>query len=275
MSQCRDELLISCRESLKRIDLDREYYVEYGVYWSDGRYDGEARPMRCKSVYGWDGRKNDPPKADGHVKKFRVETVKMRDLPVILLDRLFERGVFDILERLSIGEVLALRTNRYNDDCQDGKSVMTCQEMLDGGLENDLMDVLESGEDSSMESQPTIDSFTDELFYQYDFGDDWKIRITGSLNCADLVEDGKITQDMLDKSNIKVRVTYRPVLPARDGEMLIDDVGGASGMAGFIWAINTMNHGETDENGMNKTALKGWAKSQGWHKDNSTDYSLL
>ena len=152
---------------------------------------------------------------------------------------------------------------------------MTYQEMLDGGLENDIMDVLESGEDSSMESQPTIDSFTDELFYQYDFGDDWKIRITGSLNCVDLVEDGKITQDMLDKSNIKARVTYRPVLLARDGEMLIDDVGAASGMAGFIWAINTMNHGETDENGMNKTALKGWEKSQGWHKDNSTDYSLL
>ena len=111
--------------------------------------------------------------------------------------------------------------------------------------------------------------------YQYDFGDNWQIRITGSRNCADLVESGKITQDMLDKSNIKARVTYRPVLLARDGEMLIDDVGGNSGFVEFIRAINTMQRGETDGNGMTKTQLKDWAKSLGWHKDDSTDYNLL
>ena len=30
-----------------------------------------------------------------------------------------------------------------------------------------------------------------------------------------------------------------------------------------------------DENGMNRTELKAWAKSQGWHKDDSSDYNLL
>ena len=133
---------------------------------------------------------------------------------------------------------------------------------------------MSSGLDSPM-NQPFVYSFTDELFYNYDFGDDWSIRITGSRNCVDLVESGKITQDMLDKSNIKARVTYRPVLLARDGEMLIDDVGGASGMVEFIRAINTMKRGERDENGMSKTELKDWAKSQGWHKDDSTDFNLL
>ena len=128
--------------------------------------------------------------------------------------------------------------------------------------------------DSPM-NQPYVYSFTDELFYNYDFGDDWSIRITGSRNCVDLVESGKITQDMLDKSNIKARVTYSPVLLARDGEMRIDDVGGASGMVEFIRAINTMKRGERDENGMSKTELKDWAKSQGWHKDDSTDFNLL
>ena len=121
--------------------------------------------------------------------------------------------------------------------------------------------------------QPFVYSFTDELLYQYDFGDNWQIRITGSRNCVDLV--GKITQDMLDKSNIKARVTYRPVLLARDGEMLIEDVGGTSGYVDFIRSINTMQRGETDENGMSKTQLKEWAKSQGWHKDDSSDYNLL
>ena len=89
------------------------------------------------------------------------------------------------------------------------------------------------------------------------------------------MENGEITQEMLDRSNIKARVTYRPVLLARDGEMLIDDVGGPGGMAEFIKAINTLQRGGKDENGMNRTELKAWAKSQGWHKDDSTDYNLL
>ena len=42
-----------------------------------------------------------------------------------------------------------------------------------------------------------------------------------------------------------------------------------------IRSINTMQRGETDENGMSKTQLKEWAKSQGWHKDDSSDYNLL
>ena len=146
--------------------------------------------------------------------------------------------------------------------------------MLNDGLEDEIREILESGIDSAME-QPYVNSFTDELLYEYDFGDSWRVRITGSRNCADLVESGAITQEMLDRSNIKARVTYRPVLLARDGEMLIDDVGGASGMAEFIRRINTLRRGDRDENGMNRTELKAWAKSQGWHKDDSTDYNLL
>lgn len=200
--------------------------------------------------------------------------VKLRDLPVSLLNQVLERGAFDILERLSIGQVLAVHNMNCTDDFQDGEAVSTYQEMLDDGMDNEIDEILESRLDSPMK-QPFVYSFTDKLLYQYDFGDNWTIRITGSRNCADLVESGKITQDMLDKSNIKARVTYRPVLLARDGEMLIDDVGGTSGFAEFIRAINTMQRGETDENGMTKTQLKDWAKSQGWHKDNSTDFNFI
>ena len=89
------------------------------------------------------------------------------------------------------------------------------------------------------------------------------------------VEGGKITQDMLDKSNVKARVTYRPVLLARDGEMLVDNVGGASGMAEFIRSINTLQRGERNDNDMTAAQLKAWAKSLGWHRDNSTDFNLL
>ena len=286
VSQCWDEGLIGSRESMEQVDLDEEYYVEYGYYEADRRYEpdeidepdepekGKVRPLRCHPVYGWNGRKFDPPEADEYVKGFRMEVVKMRDLPVNLLDRVFERGAFDILERLPIGEVLTVHNMNCTDDFLEGENVSTYREMLEDGTDYEVDEILESGFDSPMK-QPFVYSFTDELLYQYDFGDNWKIRITGSRNCTDLVESGKITQDMLDKSNIKARVTYRPVLLARDGEMLIDDVGGASGMVEFIRAINTLQRGETDENGMTKTQLKDWAKSQGWHKDDSSDYHLL
>ena len=270
MSQCWEEGLIGARESLESVDLDREYYVEYGDYGENG----EAMPLRCSPVYGWGGKKFDPPKADTYVHEYRVEVIKARDLPVPLLDQVFERGAFDILERLPIGQVLAVRNMHCSDHFQDGESVSTYQEMLDDGMDDEIDEILESGFDSP-EKQPYVYSFTDELLYEYDFGDNWQIRITGSRNCTDLVEKGKITQDMLDKSNIKARVTYRPVLLARDGEMLVDDVGGASGMVEFIRAINTMKRGERDENGMTKVQLKEWAKSLGWHRDDSTDYHLL
>lgn len=268
VSQCWGEGLLASRESMERVNLDREYYVEYGNYQDDK----EPVALRCRPVYGWDGRKFDPPKADKYVKGFRVEVVKLRDLPVSLLNQVFERGAFDLLERLPIGQVLAVRNMHCTDEFQEGEDVSTYREMLDDGMQGEIEEILELGLDSPMK-QPFVYSFTDELLYQYDFGDNWQIRITGSRNCVDLV--GKITQDMLDKSNIKARVTYRPVLLARDGEMLIEDVGGTSGYVDFIRSINTMQRGETDENGMSKTQLKEWAKSQGWHKDDSSDYNLL
>ena len=270
VSQCWEEGLIGSRESMKWFDPDREYYVEYGNY----RDDGEARPLRCMPAFDRNGKKYDPPKADKYIHKFRVEVVKACDIPVPLLNRMFERGAFDILERLPIGQVLALHNMYCSDDFQEGDEVSTYQEMLDDGMDEEIAEILESGLDSP-EKQPYVYGFTDELFYQYDFGDNWQFRITGSRNCVDLVENGKITQDMLDKSNIKARVTYRPVLLSRDGEMLIDDVGGASGFAEFIRAINTMRRGAHDENGMTRTQLKEWAKSQGWHKYDSSDYTLL
>ncbi len=140
-------------------------------------------------------------------------------------------------------------------------------------MEYKVKTVMESGRDTPMD-QPSVSPFTDELYYTYDFGDSWRIKITGSMNCVDLVESGKITQEDLDKSNIKARVTYRPVMIARDGEMLIDDVGGPSGMARFLKDINS-GRGYRDENGMTKTELKAWAKSQGWHKDDSSNFNLL
>ena len=35
--------------------------------------------------------------------------------------------------------------------------------------------------------QPHVHSFTDMLYYNYDFGDDWHVQITASDNAEDLI----------------------------------------------------------------------------------------
>ena len=120
---------------------------------------------------------------------------------------------------------------------------------------------------------------TDNLIYSYDFGDNWKIRISASENCVDLVESGRITQAELDRANVKCREVYRPVLIARDGEMLVDDVGGISGFAEFLEEINPdlkgLDPDEKEEAKQKKKQSLTWAKSLGWHRENLSNFNLL
>ena len=128
-----------------------------------------------------------------------------------------------------------------------------------------------------MQALPT--PVTDEILYSYDFGDNWHVRITASENCADLVESGRITQAELDRANVKCREVYRPVLIARDGEMLVDDVGGIHGFAEFLQTINPnlkdMEPEEKEKAKQEKKELMEWAKGLGWHREKVTDFNLL
>ncbi|MBR1707608.1 MAG: hypothetical protein IJ719_02115 [Clostridia bacterium] len=271
ISQCWGEGILPCLDDLEEVDLNEEFYVVFGCIRKN---DEEAMPLMCIPVLNWEGKKNEAPKENPRIPNFRMEVMKLRDLPVELLNHVFDRSPFDILERLPLNQVLAARSMHCKDEFQEWDSISTFQDTIDDGLEEEIGEILDSGLDSPSR-QPYVYSFTDELVYWYDYGDGWEIRITGSHNCADLVESGKITQDMLDKSNIKTRVTYRPVLLYRDGEMMIDDVGGPHGFVRFIYDLNTLKRGETDDNDFTKTELKEWARSQGWHRDNSSDFSLL
>ena len=93
---------------------------------------------------------------------------------------------------------------------------------------------------SALKSQKTIMPcpFTDTLYYTYDFGDNWNLIITGSRGCSDLVEDGIIDEDTFNESVSKALKEWKPVLIARDGDMLIEDAGGISGMIHFLKRVN-------------------------------------
>ena len=85
-----------------------------------------------------------------------------------------------------------------------------------------------------------------------------------------MVEQGRITQDQLDKAQIKCRELYRPVTLAVDGEMLLDDVGGIHGFIDFLHTINPELSGlDAEEKDIAKAEKKEtleWAKWQGWKK---------
>jgi len=39
---------------------------------------------------------------------------------------------------------------------------------------------------------------TDEILYNYDFGDNWKVRITAGENGDNLISDGRVTPSEVD-----------------------------------------------------------------------------
>ena len=119
--------------------------------------------------------------------------------------------------------------------------------------------------------------FTSELLYEYDDGNPWKVRITASYNCMDLID--KVSQDTLDKANIKCRETYRPVLIYRDGDMVFDDVGGLRGFIEFLKAIHVDTEGMSPKQRKEALALKQQllekANSMGWKKKDAANMNLL
>ncbi len=106
--------------------------------------------------------------------------------------------------------------------------------------------------------------FTDEIFYNYDFGDSWKVSIKGSCGCEDLIEAGRITQDEIDDAIVQVYTTYRPVVIAQDGLSVFDDVGGMTGYCEFLKGTYGKGKYEGLYDYGNKKENLEWAKGLGW-----------
>lgn len=180
-----------------------------------------------------------------------------------------------LLERMAIEEVLCFGDRRilgdktgsdgkaYNKIGFDEKIPAGFDEFMDEEMLDEIKEVKLGAE--SPYNQPVTNPFTDEIYYNYDFGDDWKVRIKGSCGCEDLVEASRITQEELDDAIVQVYTTYRPVVIAQDGLSVFDDVGGMTGYCEFL--KGTYGKGEYNgpyEYGDRKENLE-WAKSMGWN----------
>lgn len=311
LSLCHGEGLISCQNDMKRIDPDEKYYLlSEGIRDTNiNSCNGISMRYTAYPMYGHDGRKRDMPKPwQNDVEPYSVVEKPFCELPAESISMLFNRNAKTILERLPIENVLipdtdsSIRPEEENglnasSHNYDGRFCLSGSEIFKS-VEADMNHIIGNGIDQP-DVQVLPPPFTDALIYRYDFGDDWNVLITASKSAHDLIEAGRLTQTNLDRSIAKCRKTYRPVLLARDGKMLIDDVGGLDGFAELLAQAHelsenisgqqdkpdsvmepssciTGNTKQTDSSASNTdNDLVVWAESMGWHWNDSSDFYLL
>ncbi len=249
-----EEELFSCLEDMEDIRPETEMHVEYFKEPGGHQFMDFVAWKKDGIPLNWPGEK--------------IETVKFKDCPLDALPRVFESDPFALLEHLPLNSVLCPGFDLLPCDMEaqflEENHCKTVSEELEF-----IGDKMEDARCSIVLPQP----FTTELLYKYDFGDDWNVRITASWNCIDLVEKDILDQSTLDKANIWCRETYRPVLIAAEGPMVMDDVGGLSGFVNFLSEINPdltdMDPQERADARQQKKEMLEWAKMQGWKRADS------
>lgn len=304
LSLCHGEGLISCWNDMKRIDPNEKYYlISQNTSAHDPNtqsYDSSNYIYEAFPMYDYAGRKKKPPKPWwGEDKPYSVTETTFGELPPESISMLFERNTRSLLERLPVSAIFIPKSEPFTS-IKAGNNQSTSHQISDNAeclsgsdiyrsVEKDMHHIIEKGID-----QPNVQvvppSFTDTLIYKYDFGDDWKVRITASQSADDLIESGRLTQTKLDRSVEKCFETYRPVLLARDGEMLIDDVGGIYGFSELLKQYHEFTEkvsyggddGFTDssswinsESEQTDYDLVEWAINMGWHWNESSNFTLL
>ncbi len=224
-----------------------------------------------------------------------LQKVRLGDLSI--LDGFNATGcdLSQVIERLQIGDVLALSDDRLphdeNWDLINPLSGLVSPQIV---THEQIQAALEAG--TEIDPHP----FADVLKYVYDFGDGWSFYISGSRGYTDLIEQKAVSVAKAVKTVNRVLTKREPVLMAADGDMLIEDSGNVFGFAAIIKhlrlapnavVVENMNDDyqssyrgdwkelydeeDTDDNGMTRGENLEWAISQGWHRNDYTNYSLL
>ena len=138
---------------------------------------------------------------------------------------------------------------------------MNASIIIDGGTES-LLERLEvnkviAAQDEDISSEELF-PVTKELIYNYDFGDNWIVKITKYKDCGDLIKQNIIDEYELEEAEEILLDKHKPVCINKVGISVLDDVGGLSGFADFLGVIY---EGEDKEE---TSSARAWAKSLGW-----------
>ena len=230
---------------------------------------------------------NHEEEAFGSKVMVRKEVYAFDDIPIEVVRYMADRSCTQLLERLTVGELFALHDRGIDDRLVKGSFIPKCfDDVMDEKLQGEIEKCLDN--DSPM-MQPVVGSLTDTLYYNYDFGDNWHVKVSASLGAADLIEAGRLSQDELEQAVLKLLEKHRPVCIAQDGCFVLDDVGGMNGFIQFLKGINqpdkqknTAEDWEQEDNEdedygpyEDKEESIEWAKSLGWSKRNISNKNLL
>ena len=178
---------------------------------------------------------------------------------------------FKILEvRESFSEYMKRKEQDENTEIRIIKKAplidLTLEEMnasiiIDGGTES-LLERLEvnkviAAQDEDINSEELF-PVTKELIYNYDFGDNWIVKITKYKDCETLIKQNIIDEYELEEAQDTVLNKHKPVCINKEGISVLDDVGGLSGFADLLGIIY---EGEDKEEA---SSARTWAKSLGW-----------
>jgi len=267
LSRCQGESFWQCRSDMNEIIYaTREIKCEWSIdAYTNKEYMSDAFVPRDR---------NREESGDVDQEASRVEVFDFYDAPVRALDFIFEDSPRALLERLPLNQVLAIRDYETGQSKSAGNAKFgTFNDLMDAAR-SDILKLEEAGDDLP-DRQPKSIPVTDVLEYFYDFGDDWHVRITGSRYPGNLIRSGRLTGEELEEARLRVWETYRPVCVAMDGCQLVDDMGGASGLLGFLRAINDDTGGGDNGPYEDRENSIEWASGLGWSARKASPARLL
>lgn len=99
---------------------------------------------------------------------------------------------------------------------------------------------------------------TKEIIYNYDFGDNWIVKITKKSDSEDLQTSGAVSEEEIMEERETVVSKHIPVCIHKDGVFVLDDVDGLGGFSNFLGRIYESE--DKEERADHLT----WAQSLDW-----------
>lgn len=242
---------------------------ERDLFWDDN-FD----PYRNKSITTWLKRKyKGPYEYGGHYEY--LETAKEDIEDIVSNTREFEvrESFSSFMERSAEdenAEIRVLGKKRLID--------MTLEELndsvlIENGTEN-LLERLLVDDVIAYKNQSTNNEelfpVTEELIYNYDFGDNWEVTITKHENYNDLIDEHLVFKEEVEEIESLVIKNHKPYCIYRDGISVMDDVGGLSGYANFLGEKYEQINVDEDVRNIN-----AWATSMGWRPTKTVPKVLI
>lgn len=227
--------------------------AEHDIFWDDDYESGNFNAWLRKKYTG-------PYRYGGYLEQYDAARADIE----ALLNR---------FEELELRESFSDYLERKQTEPDAEPKVLGTKALVDMTLdEMNAAIAMESGTESLMEKLLVTDVLgyadeevsgpglpvTHELYYEYDYGDSWIVRVIKLKGCEDLVANHSVTKEELEVARETVRTKHKPVCLSRDGLDVMDDVGGLSGFANFLRAINESEDKEEAAD------FRRWARSMGW-----------